>query len=72
MLFRSFFSQIENQLHALDSRNCSDESLRNHPLTSIPKSNTKLEATSLSTGVEFSSQGNSGWLLLHSLRQTND
>lgn len=57
------FSQVDNELKVLYSPNCSNEALPNRPPTSLPKSITKPEATLISTGGEFSAQGNSSWFL---------
>ena len=67
-----FFSQIGNELYALESPNCSDKPLLNSPPTSLPEGITKLETAFSSIGGEVFGQGKSSWFLLHSLRQTHD
>ena len=53
MLLLFLFSQIENKENVLDSPNYSDETLNNHPPTSVPKYITRLEDTFTSTGGEL-------------------
>ena len=52
-----FFSQIENELNALDSTSCTSAPLCNRPPTSFSK-HIKLEATCTCIGGDFFAQGN--------------